>query len=1001
MSERVGAADVNAWEDADEQAALQQFRTLVSTVDEAVCQLDTDDRFLAVDDDLLELTGYARDDLLGEHVSLVLSASDTERLEDRLATDDRPVEPFDLELAVHTAEGDPNPCAVRVGPLTDDGELQGAIAVVQDVGERRQHRQRDRELEQYRALTEAASDVIVTIDEDSTVRTVNPAVETVFGYDPEELVGESLTTLMPDGLADGHREALTRYLESGDRTLDWDYVELPGVRADGSEIPLGVSFSEVEYGGERYFTGIVRDVTERREYERQLSTLMDNVPGMVYRCENERGWPMEFVSDACEPLTGYDADALERGDVSWGEDVMVDTDRQTLWESVQQAVDEDDTFSETYRIETADGDRRWVRDYGRSVRDDGNRTVIEGIIADVTERKERERELEQYRRIVETIGEGVYVLDGDNRFITVNEAFASMVGADRESLIGSHASAAFREDQIEKGDDLQREMLEGETDVAELEEQLVTDDGAIPVVSRLTPLEIGDDVGRVGVVRDVTERERHKRELERHTEQLEALFDVLPVGVVVAEADGEIVDANDVAHEIWGGDVFDAGSVEEYERYTVRWADSGDPVAPEEMTLARVVDGEEVTDPDVLEIEAVDGERRIVELEGMPIRDDDGAVTRGVVTMSDVTERREAQRRLAESERLHRTLAERFPNGTVGVYDHDLRYTLAAGEKVGGPAPSAEEVEGTRMPDLYPDDAVADLEPLFRAAIEDGETGTTQTTVVGRHWKVWATPLRGPDGEIYAGLSYAQDITERIERERRLEESNERLQQFAYAASHDLQEPLRMVSSYLQLLENRYGDDLDDDGKEFIEFAVDGAERMKAMIDGLLAYSRVDSRGEPLEPVELDDVLADVLADLQFTIEEHDADIAREPLPRVEGDADQLRQVFQNLLDNAIEYSGDEPPRIDVGAERRGEKWVISVADEGIGLEPEDQERIFDIFQRLHSRDEHAGTGIGLALCERIVERHDGELWVESAPGEGSTFSFTLPVADGDEREQN
>ncbi|SEW17568.1 MEDS domain-containing protein [Natrinema salifodinae] len=247
---------------------------------------------------------------------------------------------------------------------------------------------------------------------------------------------------------------------------------------------------------------------------------------------------------------------------------------------------------------------------------------------------------------------------------------------------------------------------------------------------------------------------------------------------------------------------------------------------------------------------------------------------------------------------------------------------------------------------------------------------------------------------------------ERDERERRLErsnerleESNKRLEQFAYAASHDLQEPLRMVSSYLQLLERRYGDDLDGDGEEFLEFAVDGADRMREMIDGLLQYSRVETRGEPLEPVDLDDVFESVREDLRVQIEETDAEITADPLPPVRGDASQLRQVFQNLLSNAIKYSGDEPPRIHVSAERRsrGRTRVISVEDEGIGIEPDEQERIFDIFDRLHSREEYDGTGIGLALCERIVERHDGEIWVDAESGEGSTFSFTLqPPAEGE-----
>ncbi len=248
----------------------------------------------------------------------------------------------------------------------------------------------------------------------------------------------------------------------------------------------------------------------------------------------------------------------------------------------------------------------------------------------------------------------------------------------------------------------------------------------------------------------------------------------------------------------------------------------------------------------------------------------------------------------------------------------------------------------------------------------------------------------------------AKTQTEKLERQNRLlertqtqlEESNERLEQFAYAASHDLREPLRMVSSYLQLIERRYGDDLDEDGEEFLDYAIDGSDRMRRMIDGLLDYSRVDTQGEPFEPVALDAVLADVCTDLEVQIVDTRAEIEFGALPRVEGDADQLRQLFQNLVANAIEYSGDEPPQIEIDAERNGENWIVSVRDRGIGIDPAEQERIFEVFQRLHGRDEHPGAGIGLALCERIVERHGGEIWVESERGSGSTFSVTLPAAD-------
>ena len=265
--------------------------------------------------------------------------------------------------------------------------------------------------------------------------------------------------------------------------------------------------------------------------------------------------------------------------------------------------------------------------------------------------------------------------------------------------------------------------------------------------------------------------------------------------------------------------------------------------------------------------------------------------------------------------------------------------------------------------------------------------------------------------QTFVGL-LANWIGYKLERQRyreRLEASNEQLEQFAYAASHDLQEPLRMVSSYLTLIQQRYEEELDEDGQEFLAFAVDGADRMREMIEGLLAYSRVETQGDPFEPVDLEAVLEDVVDDLQFRLDETDATLSIGSLPRVQGDDDQLRQVFQNLLENAIEYSGDEPPSIRITADRktatdsagaRGEavssgdgKWVISISDAGIGIDPDNRTRVFEVFERLHSHDAHAGTGIGLALCQRIVERHGGEIWIHPDPDEGTTFCLSLPDA--------
>jgi signal transduction histidine kinase len=227
-----------------------------------------------------------------------------------------------------------------------------------------------------------------------------------------------------------------------------------------------------------------------------------------------------------------------------------------------------------------------------------------------------------------------------------------------------------------------------------------------------------------------------------------------------------------------------------------------------------------------------------------------------------------------------------------------------------------------------------------------------------------------------------------------MERSNKDLQQFAYVASHDLQEPLRMVSSYVQLLQRRYQGKLDADADDFIGFAVDGAMRMQQLIQGLLSYSRINTHGNPSSPTDVGEVLGQVITNLRLTIDESNARIAHDALPVVEADATQLVQLFQNLIANAIKFCGAVPPEILVTAEKEAPYWVFCVRDNGIGLDPEFADRIFTIFQRLHSRKDYPGTGIGLAICKRIVERHGGSIWVKSAPGEGSTFCFTLPVSE-------
>jgi PAS domain S-box-containing protein len=239
---------------------------------------------------------------------------------------------------------------------------------------------------------------------------------------------------------------------------------------------------------------------------------------------------------------------------------------------------------------------------------------------------------------------------------------------------------------------------------------------------------------------------------------------------------------------------------------------------------------------------------------------------------------------------------------------------------------------------------------------------------------------RKKDDEVLA--RYARDLVR----------SNAELEQFAYVASHDLQEPLRMVSSYLKLIERRYKGKLDSDADEFIEFAVDGATRMKALINDLLTYSRIGTGKQELQWTDTQAVLNQVLADLRPTIEDSGAVVTSDPLPTLVAVEGQLDQLFQNLISNAIKFSSEKPPEIHIGAERVNNTWLFSVRDNGMGIDPQHAERIFVLFQRLQSRGQYPGTGIGLAICKKIVDYHGGRIWVESSPGQGATFYFTIPT---------
>jgi len=369
--------------------------------------------------------------------------------------------------------------------------------------------------------------------------------------------------------------------------------------------------------------------------------------------------------------------------------------------------------------------------------------------------------------------------------------------------------------------------------------------------------------------------------------------------------------------------------------------------------------------------------------------------------VEEVHDRKLAVEALEASEEKFRDLFEHSSNLIQSVTpDGSFLYVNPAWKKALGY--NDDEVANLNLFDVIHPDSLPHCRDLFSRLVtgEDIEHVEAQfMTKDGRTIIVEGnSSCRFENGIPVATRGTFHDVTHRKQTEESfarqaadLARSNAELERFAYAASHDLQEPLRAVAGHCRLLQQRYAGRLDPDADELLEYAVDGATRMKALIDGLLAYSRVRTRDMAITPTDCEQVLDEAIANLKVSIDDTGATITRDPMPRVAADNTQLIELFQNLISNAIKYRDDRPPTVHVGAEARNGMWVFSVRDQGIGIAPEHLERIFEVFQRLHTHDQYPGSGVGLAICNRIVERMGGTIWVDSHVGRGSTFYFELP----------
>ncbi len=516
----------------------------------------------------------------------------------------------------------------------------------------------------------------------------------------------------------------------------------------------------------------------------------------------------------------------------------------------------------------------------------------------------------------------------------------------------------------------------------------------------------GEIVGLYGTAQDITELKLTQLQLERNSGRMRLVTAAARIGFWELDVVHGRLIWDDVMHDLYGTNprTF-SGSLQDWtERVHLE-----DLPGTQEAFQQSLAGGE----PFEATFRIVRPDGTVKYLGGLAIvhRYADGSAERAVGVNWDLTERKEAELSLRASEHLLRDFVRHAP-AAIAMLDLNLCYLQASERWLTDYGLDGQDIVGRCHYDVLPDMPERWKEIYQRVlagAVEGCNEDSYSRVGAPREWLHWeARPWRDSQGKIGGLILFTQVITARKQLElqirtqtKELERSNHDLEQFAYAASHDLQEPLRAVSGCASILQRQYQNQLDAHADELIQHVVDGAGRMQTLILDLLTYSRVGRLGLQHTRVQTESVLKEALLLLDGAVQESQAVVDYKFMPVVMGDSAQLRQLFQNLLGNAIKYRSSDPPEVCLSVRRISREWEFSIRDNGIGIDPKHLGRIFRLFQRLHSRTEHPGTGIGLALCEKIVNSHGGQIWVKSEPNHGSTFYFTLPVIDGESNDES
>jgi PAS domain S-box-containing protein len=740
-----------------------------------------------------------------------------------------------------------------------------------------------------------------------------------------------------------------------------------------------------------------------RESEERYRLLLDGVQDHAIFMMDPRGQVVSWNAGA-ERIKGYRADQIIGQNYSCffpSEDIERGRPDEVLRMTAASGRHEEQSM----RVRQ-DGTRFLANLTFTALRDgSGNLRGFSEFSHDLSESKESEA---KYRGLLEAAPDAMVVVNQGGEIVLLNVQAEKQFGYRRDELVGQQVRNIIPEGFAER-------LIADETRTAAeaLAQQIGTgielsgrrkDGSEFPIEIMLSPLQSAEGILVTAAIRDISVRKDADRHLAQMEGRYRGLLEAAPDAMVVVNQDGRIVLLNVQAERQFGYHRDELVGQAVKNIIPVGFAER--LIADGTRTAAEAV-AQQIGTGIELSGRRKDGSEFPIEIMLSPLQSAEGILVTAAIR--DISVRRNADKHLAQMEGRYRGLLEAAPDPMVLV-DPDgeiVLVNLQAEEVFGYPR---DELVGLSPTKLITEESLQRL-TVYTRRTESGAYAQQSRTAIeldGRDKdgttfpiEVTLSPLNTDEGIL---LSVAiRDISSRKKGEARLlqtldelNRSNEELGQFAYIASHDLQEPLRMVASYTQLLSKRYKGKLDADADEFIGFAVDGANRMQRLIQDLLSYSRVGTKGQALADTSSEEALEQAMLNLGGAIEASAALVTHDPLPRVLADEGQLVQLFQNLVGNAIKYQSAGVPLVHISSTKNGDaKWMFSVRDNGLGIESKYFERIFGMFQRLHKREEFDGTGIGLAICKKIVERHGGTISVESQPGQGSTFRFALAESAG------